>query len=87
MGEQSMFFKSRYEKDLDSIIEKIQMNMSNNYKDAAQENLKDLEQALEAYMGEKKISGKVADDYISKLDTYKSKLKGYTHKDQKPYWT
>ena len=44
-------FKSKAEKELDSIIQKIDMNMSNSYKDNAQE-----------------------------------KMKGYSHKDQKPYW-
>lgn len=80
-------FKSRYEKDLDAIILKIQMNMSNNYKDAAQENLKDLELALEAYEGEGKIKGDRLDFYKSQVGIIKERLKGFTHKDQKPYWT
>ena len=80
-------FKSMYERDLDSIIERIEMNMSNNYKDAAQLNLKELEQAIEAYSGEKKIKGETLDYYESKLGIYTERLKGFTHKDQKPYWT
>lgn len=80
-------FKSVYEKDLDSIISKIEMNMANNYKDAAQLNLKELEQAIEAYASEKKIKGDVLDHYESALGIYTERLKGFTHKDQKPYWT
>ena len=48
-------FKSKAEKELDSIIQRLNMNMSNNYKDNAQDELKE-------------------------------KMKGYSHKDQKPYW-
>ena len=39
-------FKSKAEKELDSIIQKIDINMSNNYKDAAQVGLKELELAV-----------------------------------------
>ena len=38
--------KSKYYKQLDEIIEHLEMNMSNNYKDAAQEDLKELESLL-----------------------------------------
>ena len=31
-----VLFKSRYEKELDALMTKIDMNMSNNYKDNAQ---------------------------------------------------
>ena len=48
-------FKSKAEKELDSIIKRLNMNMSNNNKDNAQDDLKE-------------------------------KMKGYSHKDQKPYW-
>ena len=37
------FFKSKEEKELDGIINRLEMNMSNNYKDNAQDNLKELE--------------------------------------------
>jgi len=81
-----MLFKNKYEKDLDSIAERIQMNMSNNYKDAAQRAFAEYCQALEAYVGEGKLSDKSKANYEGILDIYKDKLKGYTHKDQKPYW-
>ena len=48
-------FKSKAEKELDSIIQRLNMNMSNNYKHNAHDDLKE-------------------------------KMKGYSHKDQKPYW-
>lgn len=81
------FFKTKYERDMDIIIARIEMNMSNNYKDAAQENLKELEQALAVA----KESGKCKPErialYEDKAEAYRSKLKGFTHKDQKPYWS
>ena len=79
-------FKSRVEKELDSIIHRLEMNLSNNYKDNAQETLKEFEAAVK----EKKESGKLRQNVLTKyetiLESYKEKMKGYTHKDQKPYW-
>ena len=42
------FIKTKEEKELLLSIEKIEMNMSNNYKDAAQMNLAELEAKLQA---------------------------------------
>ena len=42
-------FKSKAEKELDSIIQRLNMNMSNNYKDNAQDDLKDLETTINAF--------------------------------------
>lgn len=76
-------FKSQEEYQLDAIIQRIESNMSNNYKDAAQEALRDFEEKLSlARLTEKKRAL-----YESHLDTYKIRMKGFTHKDQKPYWT
>ncbi len=80
-------FKSTKEKELDAIIQRIEMNMQNNYKDNAQSALKDLEVAIEAMKNEGKVKDAVIQKYESIMGTYKEKLKGYTHKDQKPYWT
>ena len=79
-------FKSRAEKELDSIIQRLEMNMSNNYKDNAQENLKEFEINLNELRYSEKINDKVFSKYESILDSYKEKMKGYSHKDQKPYW-
>ena len=81
-----IFFKSRAEKELDGIMASIRMNMANNYKDNAREDLERLETVLE----EMKAAGKVKPDVLSKygtiLEDYKMQMKGYSHKDQKPYW-
>ena len=80
-------FKSKYARELDSIILRIEMNMANNYKDNAQADLKELEEAFEEYMKEGLLKEKDASFYKGKLTVYQEKLKGYSHKDQKPYWT
>ena len=82
-----VLFKSRYEKELDALMTKIDMNMSNNYKDNAQADF----QELESRFTEKKEQGRLKEKtclyYENRVSDYREKLKGYTHKDQKPYWT
>ncbi len=80
-------FKSKAEKELDSIILKLEMNMSNNYKDNAQANLRELEEALNSLRESGAAKPAVLSRYESIVDTYRQKMKGYSHKDQKPYWT
>ncbi len=80
-------FKSTKEKELDAIIQRIEMNMQNNYKDNAQDALKELEVTLTAMKNEGKTKPTVIDKYDSIMGNYKEKMKGFTHKDQKPYWT
>lgn len=80
-------FKSKEEKELDRIINSIAMNMANNYKDNAQDGLRELEMRLNEYVASGKISGKKLANYSNIYDDYKVKMKGYSHKDQKPYWT
>ena len=79
-------FKSKAEKELDKIILKLEMNMSNNYKDNAQANLKELEEALSSMRESGDVKPAIISKYESIIDTYRQKMKGYTHKDQKPYW-
>lgn len=79
-------FKSKQEKMLDSVIASINMNMSNNYKDNAQEDLKQFEELLTAFVEEGSLKGSVLSYYETQLDIYKERLKNFTHKDQKPYW-
>ena len=79
-------FKSKAEKELDIIIQRLEMNMSNNYKDNAQDNLKELEAAVDAIRESGGLKQKVLSKYEILLDSYKEQMKGYSHKDQKPYW-
>ena len=77
------FFKSREEKELDAIISRIESNMANNYKDAAQDALKEFENRMQNI----NISDAKKASYTAILENYKVRLKEFTHKDQKPYWT
>lgn len=80
-------FKSKEEKKLDAIIQHLEMNMSNNYKDNAQDNLKELEATFNAMKTSGILKPAIMNKYESILSEYQSKMKGYSHKDQKPYWT
>ena len=79
-------FKSKEEKELDNIIKRLEMNMSNNYKDNAQDNLKELESAINGLRSSGKMKSPILAQYENILNDYKKKMEGYSHKDQKPYW-
>lgn len=79
-------FKSKAEKELDSIIQRIDMNMSNNYKDAAQVGLKEFELAMDRLKEMDIMKPQALSKYEAILGKYQEKMKGYTHKDQKPFW-
>lgn len=80
-------FKSSLEYKMDDIILRLEMNMSNNYKDAAQLNLKELEEAVAEAESSGEIRPKKLLPYQRKLSEFQSRMQGFTHKDQKPYWT
>lgn len=82
-----LFRKNSRNKELDAAIQKICMNMENNYKDAAQINLREFEEVL----GCMEESGSLTEEqkiyYREQLQNFKHRMKDFTHKDQKPYWT
>ena len=80
------WFKSKEEKQLDEIIQRLEMNMSNNYKDNAQANLKELTEAITSFHEKGGMKEAALARYDALLAEYQTKMKGYTHKDQKPYW-
>lgn len=83
------FFRKRSNaaRQLDEKLQRIQMNFENNYKDAAQLNLKEFETLLETCTQEGRLSDKEAAYYADTLKGLKERLKNFTHRDQKPYWT
>lgn len=81
------FLKTNAEKELDSIIQSLEMNMSNNYKDNAQANLRELDATLLRMKSEGKLKGKKLAYYEGILADYQTKMKGYSHREQTPYWT
>ena len=77
--------KSR-NKELDAIIQKMQMNIANNYKDAAQINLKEFQTLLEELKAGGKLNDKQISCYEEELASFQQRMKQFTHKDQKPTW-
>mgnify|MGYP004610331967 FL=1 len=73
-------------KELENIMAEIDSNLSNNYKDAAHEALELFEQRLSELTSEGKLKEKARKEYETKLASYQGTLKGFSHKDQKPYW-
>lgn len=73
-------------KQLEAAIAKLQMNMSNNYKDAAQENYKVLMDLYVELRDKGTLTDKQKDYYKNLIEEYSVKMQNYTHKDQKPYW-
>ncbi len=73
-------------KELENIMAEIDSNLSNNYKDAAHEALELFEQRLSELISEGNLKEKARKEYEAKLASYQETLKGFSHKDQKPYW-
>lgn len=74
-------------KELDEIIAQIDSNVANNYKDAAQEAVECLERKINEFLENGQLSEKKKLEYSARLTRYKRELEGFTHKDQKPYWS
>lgn len=83
----SFFKKTKSAKELDRIIAEITMNMQNNYKDAAQSAFKELEQRFHEMAEAGGLSESQKAEYSRKVASFRERLKAYSHKDQKPYWT
>ena len=73
-------------KQLEAAIARLQMNMSNNYKDAAQVDYRELVNAYAEFADKGVLSDRQKDYYKGVIEDYSVKMKDYTHKDQKPYW-
>lgn len=83
-----MFWKKKTDagKLLDEKLDRIQKNFENNYKDAAQLNLKEFEDMFRTLSEEGKLSEKQKAFYGNQLEELNGRLKNFTHKDQKPFW-
>ena len=73
-------------KQLEAAIARVEMNMSNNYKDAAQEDYKELVELYRKLEESNVLSDKQKEYYKGVIEEYSIKMENYTHKDQKPYW-
>lgn len=72
---------------LELIISRMQSNKENNYKDAAQQDFKELVDCFERLSVAGSLSAKQIKYYEGQIEVFREELKGYTHKDQKPFWT
>lgn len=79
-------FRQGNNKQLNELLKRIQMNFENNYKDAAQLNLKEYKEVLSELEESGKIKGNSTQYYEDKLQYYQEQMKKFTHKDQKPKW-
>lgn len=80
-------FGNKKNPELEDIITKLESNMANNYKDAAQADFKELEKTYKELIIQGKLQGKQKKQYEAVVEDFREKLKKYSHKDQKPYWT
>lgn len=78
--------KNKKNKQLEEIIQRLKMNAANNYKDAAQLNLKEFESAFTALQKAGKLSEGQQSYYQEKLSEFRKQMKNFSHKDQKPTW-
>lgn len=83
----NLSFGNKKNSQLEDIIAKLESNMANNYKDAAQADFRELERVYEELVSGGKLSDKQKSQYESIVEGFREKLKKYSHKDQKPYWT
>lgn len=84
---EKMFFgKKAAARELDEKLDRIQMNFENNYKDAAQINLKEFGDLFAAFSEEGRLSDKQKEYYSRKLSEFEARMQNFTHKDQKPTW-
>lgn len=81
-----LFGKPKKNKDLDRCLEDLQRDMSNNYKDAAQEDLKKFDALRKELETSGALNEKQREYYEEQFTSYQTRLAKYTHKDQKVGW-
>lgn len=74
-----LFFKSKYEKELEYTLSELKNYLSNNYKDAAHTCREQLFTLCEKYYTEGNINQKVYRKYIAIYKYYTELLKDYHH--------
>ncbi len=72
-------FKSAAVKEIERIIFELQMNLENNYKDAARDELKRLGSKLEEYRENGRLKDKDYRRFLVIYNEYDIKMTGYHH--------
>lgn len=83
----NLFHRVKANRELEGLAERIASNVANNYKDAAQDYLRQYESRFEELKAEGRLNQRQTEHYGALLSDFKGKMKEFTHKDQKPYWT
>lgn len=71
--------KRKVKLDLDSKMNELKINLENNYKDLAQDALKELQTSLEGYKETGEIKEKDYLKYKQKVDGYAMRMMNYHH--------
>lgn len=80
-------FLKKTHRELENLLMKVESNIANNYKDAAQEAFRDFEKKAAELDKEGKLNEKQLEYYRQIADGLRIRLQNFTHKDQTPYWT
>ena len=72
-------FKSKGERELQSIFESMKINLANNYKEPAHRDRQRLGERAEQLWSERKINELVYQKYVQLYNEYTIKLKDYHH--------
>ncbi len=81
-----LFFGVKKNGELETLISKTRMNQSNNYKDAAQENFKDLCTRYDELLSADKLNEKQQAHYTGIIEELRKELDKFTHRDQNARW-
>lgn len=79
-------FQPKKNKELDLLITKVQNSMANNYKDMAQDYFKEFCAKFEELKSANQLNDNQLTFYTNLRADYETRLKGFTHKDQKASW-
>lgn len=77
-------FGNKENKPLEAVLFSLQMNMSNNYKDATLSDMAKLEALFETLRKNGELSEKQMVHYAEIIDEWKEKTKGFGYKNQAP---
>ena len=81
------FLKGSTNRELEMLLTTLKLDESNNYKDAAQADFRKFCERFEELKNSGRLNEKQKANYSGIEEYYSKKLVGFTHKDQKPYWT
>ena len=66
--------------ELETLVQKIEINMGNNYKDASKEAFRKFEKRYQELLSSKKLSAKQESYYEQLIEDYRKELKNFSHK-------